>query len=345
MVTSAQGNGDANWWVATLDRVDATTGAVTAIARPGVQINMPRVSPDGRTVAYIGGLMSDFGSIGGDVWTVPIGGGTPTNITSGHPVTYTSLAWTAGGLRASTIQNEKMGAVALEPERPPRQLFALPVSLAAGDGRIAWSADGVRLATVVQDYTHAPAIYTGSAIAPRQVTHDNDALRPVVQARSITWRSEGYNVQGWLLSPIGADPNARAALIVSVHGGPTAANSPRFIEHGVGSALLDAGYYNFLPNPRGSYGQGEAFTAANRGDFGGGDLRNILAGVDAVEKVAPIDDGRLGLTGCSYGGFHGDVRQHADQPVQGDRRGCGPVELDQLLWHQRHQRMDAALFR
>jgi dipeptidyl aminopeptidase/acylaminoacyl peptidase len=68
-------------------------------------------------------------------------------------------------------------------------------------------------------------------------------------------------------------------------------------------ALLKAGYYVFLPNARGSFGQGEAFTAANKRDFGGGDLRDILAGIDAVERVAPIDDNRLGLGGCSYGGF------------------------------------------
>ena len=77
----------------------------------------------------------------------------------------------------------------------------------------------------------------------------------------------------------------------------------RFIQPGPATEYLDAGYYLFAPNPRGSYGQGEAFTAANKRDFGGGDLRDILAGVDAAEKAAPIDDDRLGLTGCSYGGF------------------------------------------
>ena len=59
----------------------------------------------------------------------------------------------------------------------------------------------------------------------------------------------------------------------------------------------------FQPNPRGSFGQGEAFKTSNRRDFGGGDLRDILAGVDAVEKVAPVDDKRLGIYGHSYGGF------------------------------------------
>jgi len=303
VVTSALGNGDANWWVATLDRVDAATGAVTSIARPATQLNMPRVSPDGKTVAYIGGLMSDFGSIGGDVWTVPITGGDPVNITRGQPVTFTSLTWTRGGLRAATLQNDRMGAMAIDPGRGPRPLFAMPVSLAAGDGKVAWDAAGAMVATIVQDFTHAPAIYAGLAAAPRQLTHDNDAVPPAVGARSVQWTNEGYRIQGWLLSPLHVDPTRKAPMIVSVHGGPSAANTPRFVEKGISSAPEDAGYYLFLPNPRGSYGQGEAFTAANKRDFGGGDLRDILAGIDAVEKIAPVDDGRLGLTGCSYGGF------------------------------------------
>jgi dipeptidyl aminopeptidase/acylaminoacyl peptidase len=58
-----------------------------------------------------------------------------------------------------------------------------------------------------------------------------------------------------------------------------------------------------MPNPRGSYGQGAAFTRANRRDFGGGDWRDILAGVDAVLARAPVDGNRLGLMGHSYGGF------------------------------------------
>ena len=59
----------------------------------------------------------------------------------------------------------------------------------------------------------------------------------------------------------------------------------------------------FLPNPRGSFGQGEAFTAGNVKDFGGGDLRDILAGVDEVVRTRPIDPKRLYLYGWSYGGF------------------------------------------
>jgi len=58
-----------------------------------------------------------------------------------------------------------------------------------------------------------------------------------------------------------------------------------------------------LPNPRGSYGQGEAFTQANIKDFGYGDFRDIMTGVDAVLKAAPVDSSRMGLMGWSYGGY------------------------------------------
>lgn len=297
VVTSALGNGDNNWWVATLDAVDATTGTVRTIAKPKTQINAPRVSADGRNVAYIGGLMSDFGSVGGDIWSVPLAGGEPANMTARADYTVTSLDTTSGGLRGTTLRGSDatlLTNAALG--------WSRPASFAAGDGKAAWSADGKTVAMVVQDYTHAPAIFAGPAAAPVQITHDNDTIPATMTARSITWKNDGFTVQGWLLAPLGADPKKKAAMVTIVHGGPSSASVPSFGGGGA-QALLDKGYYVFLPNPRGSYGQGQAFTAANKRDFGGGDLRDILTGIDAVEKVAPIDDARLGLMGGSYGGF------------------------------------------
>ena len=59
----------------------------------------------------------------------------------------------------------------------------------------------------------------------------------------------------------------------------------------------------FQRNPRGSFGQGQAFTGANVRDFGYGDFRDVLAGLDEALRAAPLDPNRLGLTGWSYGGF------------------------------------------
>jgi dipeptidyl aminopeptidase/acylaminoacyl peptidase len=58
-----------------------------------------------------------------------------------------------------------------------------------------------------------------------------------------------------------------------------------------------------MPNPRGSYGQGEDFTRGNVKDFGYGDLRDVLGGIDAAAAAAPIDPERTGIYGWSYGGY------------------------------------------
>jgi dipeptidyl aminopeptidase/acylaminoacyl peptidase len=58
VATGAKGNGDNNWWIATLDYIDAVAGGVRVIAAPRMQMNLPRVSRDGETVAFVGGLMT-----------------------------------------------------------------------------------------------------------------------------------------------------------------------------------------------------------------------------------------------------------------------------------------------
>jgi dipeptidyl aminopeptidase/acylaminoacyl peptidase len=303
VVTSALGNGDNNWWIAELDRIDAVSGAVHRIAAPSVQMNQPRVSPDGRTVAFIGGIMSDFGSVGGDVYTVPITGGEPVDRTPGYHGTFTSLLWGRGGLTGSALIGDRNAIVPFNAALAPAQpLWAAPVSIYASDARFARSADGRTLAFVSQDFEHATAVFGGQGAALRQITHDNDGWAPLVTARSLSWQSGSYTVQGWLLAPRNPPPG-KAPMVTSVHGGPAAANTANFVWQGSAADLIREGYYLFLPNPRGSYGQGEAFTRANIRDFGGGDLKDILAGIDAAERAAPIDDNRLGLMGYSYGGF------------------------------------------
>ena len=304
VASTAIGNGDANWWVATLDAIDAQTGAVRPIAKPGTQVRFPRISPDGKTVAYVGGLMSDYGSSGGDVWTAPFAGGAPINRTPDLKATITSLLWLKDGLRGTMLAGSDASLVRIDGKGAVTSLWSKPVGLMAGDAKVAFSLDGRAAASVVQDYEHASAVYAGSVAALGQITHDNDALPALVRARSVTWSNGGFTVQGWLLAPADADPAARAPMIVNVHGGPSAASTPNYIaDGGITADLVKAGYYVFYPNPRGSFGQGEAFTAANKRDFGGGDLKDILAGVDAVEKIAPVDENRLGLMGGSYGGF------------------------------------------
>jgi dipeptidyl aminopeptidase/acylaminoacyl peptidase len=303
VATEAKGDGDNNWWIARLAAV-GVDGSFREIANPGVQMKFPRISPDGRTVAFIGGLHSDFGPVGGDLWTVPFAGGTAVNRTPDYKGSFSSLIWRGKTLFATAIVSDNNALLTVDPVTgATKTVFTAQETFSAGDGRVSISRDGKLLAGVGEDFTTPPHIAAGSLSAPKTLTHENDALTPQVTAKSITWKSDGFNVQGWLTGPLNPEPGKTYPMIVQVHGGPSSAVQPSYMWKGTTNDLVQHGFYVFQANPRGSFGQGEAFTKANVKDFGGGDLRDILAGVDAVEKVAPVDDKRLGVYGHSYGGF------------------------------------------
>ena len=157
------------------------------------------------------------------------------------------------------------------------------------------------LAAVRESFTTPPEIVIGTPGHFRDLTSVNAGITAPLEAISVTWTVDGYDESGWLLLP--GHPLGKIPMITIVHGGPAAVAQPEFTGPGLQSSLLDRGWAVFRPNPRGSFGQGERFTAANIRDFGRGDLRDILAGIDAAERIAPIDEDRLGLTGGSYGGF------------------------------------------
>lgn len=312
--TAAKGNGDNNWWIAKLDYVDAETGALRVIAAPPMQMSLPRVSRDGKSVAFVGGLMSDWGSIGGDVYSVPLAGGEPTNLTPDFKGTFRGIAWRGADLIAAALIDDRYAVVTLDPAtRATRTLWSAPVDAKAQtfDGAIVFSADGAVAATITEDFTHAAEIAVGHLPTLAAVTRDNAALPANVAAQSVHWTNEGFRIQGWLLGPKQPAGSGKHPMVVVVHGGPSAAVTPHYVaagsQHGTRfdfvHDLITRGYYVFQANPRGSYGQGAAFTRANIRDFGRGDLRDILAGVDAVEKIAPVDDARLGIYGHSYGGW------------------------------------------
>ncbi len=309
--TAAPGDGDNHWWVAKLYAFDAARGAARLIytpANPRQQLADPRVSPDGKAVSFIGGLMSDFGSTGGDAFVLPLeGGAAPADVTAHAPYTVTALAWSCDGrgLVASVLAADQRRIVALDPAggAAGKILAASQENFGGTDDPLSASCGTDQTAVAHVSFDKPPEIELGAVGAWHDLTHENAGRAVAVSASNVTWKNEGLAVQGWLLSPPHTPPGGKFALITEVHGGPGAANEPFYAGVGLVARVLDAGYALFLPNPRGSFGQGEAFTLANVRDLGHGDLRDILAGITAAEAAVPIDEHRLGLTGWSYGGF------------------------------------------
>ncbi len=307
---SAQGSGDNNWWLARLHTIDTATGAIREIYRPAAQIAVPRWSPDGKQIAFVQGLMSDAGSTGGDIWTVPASGGAARNLTPGLKASPSWLHWqrTSGRLLFSEILGGGCAIGELDPASGRTSMLwqadeYLDSGYKSDELSLSLADDGTTSAVVRRSFDRAPEVWLGPVGRWKAVTRVNADLKPLWgRAESLQWRSDGFTAQGWLIYPRNFDPRKRYPLAVEVHGGPAAAAVPGWGGF-LTTSLAAEGYFVFEPNPRGSYGQGEAFTQANVRDFGHGDLRDILAGVDAVLKAAPVDPNRVGICGGSYGGF------------------------------------------
>jgi dipeptidyl aminopeptidase/acylaminoacyl peptidase len=308
VATASPGNGDANWWTAKLYGFPESGGAPRVMYVPPdrrQQIASPKLSRDGQTVAFIAGIMSDFGSTGGDVYTLSMDGGAPANLTAGMRASASALAWRCdGSLMAQQLSGDTTQFVDLGPggrPTPSKVLWTHGDSLNIRAAGISLACPSEMLAAAHESFTQPPEIEVGAQGHWRNLTSENAGLSLAVQVKSIWWTSDEFTVQGWLLLPSHAE--GRLPMVTVVHGGPSAATTPRFTSQDLASTLLQNGYAVFWPNPRGSFGQGERFTQANVRDFGHGDLRDILAGIDAAARAAPIDTARLGLYGGSYGGF------------------------------------------
>jgi dipeptidyl aminopeptidase/acylaminoacyl peptidase len=235
---------------------------------------------------------------------------------------------TGGQPGLSLARDGKTAAAIVSSFAQPPEIWVGP---ATGPGPRAGAGDVAATGATTTGATTTGATATGvtatgaAATSPlaelgwRQVTHRNAGLRPSWgEARSLHWPGEAspaapagsgtQTVQGWLLAPMAEDgrrpappPSGRRPMVVLVHGGPAGSARPGWPR--VAGVLASQGFYVLQPNPRGSYGQGEEFTRGNVKDFGYGDLRDILGGIDAATAAAPIDPERIGIFGWSYGGY------------------------------------------
>jgi dipeptidyl aminopeptidase/acylaminoacyl peptidase len=308
---AAPGPADNNWWIAKLYTAAVDSGKMKMIYTPPAdrQIAAPHWSPDGSKVAFLGGLMSDEGFDGGDIFVISGEGGALRNVTEGAKSTTTGLLWRNNETLLYTQDVDGGGAIAtLKLPSGETEVLWKGGEALHQDGNfpnLSFARDGMTSAAIRSSWEQPPEVSAGQVGDWKPITSDNAQQRPRWgKSQSLIWQSEGHRAQGWLLYPENFDAAKRYPMVVSIHGGPSSERSASWPSvHFDMSVMASLGYFVFFPNPRGSYGQGEAFTRANVKDFGGGDLRDILAGVDAAVHQAPIDEARIGVTGWSYGGY------------------------------------------
>jgi dipeptidyl aminopeptidase/acylaminoacyl peptidase len=188
---------------------------------------------------------------------------------------------------------------------------ALPIPKGVNEpvgGNSAFTKDGTRLL-----YNHngatAPGdlwVYTIATGKSHQVTHSlvagvrsDDMVEPyLVHYPS---RDGKWTISAFLYVPYNMARNGQNAAIVYIHGGPTSQTMNsfnRFVQY-----AANQGYMVLAPNYRGSTGYGKEFQQANLFDMGGGDLQDVLAGVDWIKQTGHLDPKKIAVMGGSYGGY------------------------------------------
>jgi dipeptidyl aminopeptidase/acylaminoacyl peptidase len=288
------------------------------VERPGLD-DMPRWSPDGRWIAFVthDGRTNWIGDT--EVAVVPAAGGTPRMLRSlGERVLpgEAVLSWRADSRAVYYAVPSGTGTQLLEMPLDGGDTRVLADCRALACWSFAVSADARRMAFIGSDARTPWEVFVSptSRFTPRRLTTSNAGLDQLALAalEVVRWRDEaGLELEGLLMTPTtGAPPYP---LLTWLHGGPAWQFTNAFTPHGMlptppseqlyGIQLLAArGYAVFMPNIRGSTGQGHDFRMANIGDWGGGDLRDVLSGIDVLVRRGVVDSTRLGVMGSSYGG-------------------------------------------
>jgi dipeptidyl aminopeptidase/acylaminoacyl peptidase len=171
--------------------------------------------------------------------------------------------------------------------------------------------------------------------SPRKLTDVNPQMRDFAlgETEIVTWKSsDGTPVEGILVKPVGYQAGRKYPLLVEAHGGPTGASNAGFKASwgSPGQVWAGMGWATLYPNPRGSTGYGEKFTQANIMDWGGGDYRDIMSGVDDMVKRGIADSTKLAFEGWSYGGYMTAWVVSQTSRFKAARMGAGLSDLQSM---------------
>jgi dipeptidyl aminopeptidase/acylaminoacyl peptidase len=275
-------------------------GAIQHIASPARPYGNLRISPDGKTIAYVGTHVD--GPTAHDLFLHPVSGGEPRNLTRSsidRPVS--SFIWRKSGtllVLATTGFTNRFYNMTQDGKAETIEGFEVhPMdSFTAGSGLLAF---------VAQTATEAPELWISQRSGrAEKVTHFNAEWDTIAVIRPEIFHYpslDGRKIEAALLKPKDYKRGTRVPLVVLVHGGPSGRWSDSF--QAWGQLLVGRGFAVLYPNIRGSTGYGYEFLAMNRRDWGGGDFKDVMAGVDFMIERGIADPERLGIGGWSYGGY------------------------------------------
>ena len=296
---------DDYWRVSKLVVLDAQSGEVTKTLEEHSGYAPPRWSPDGHRIA--GSRMRER-RITDEHLVFDLDSGKALRLEDHFGGTIDSMEWAgeSGALLAQSIEAAHTLVVRFDPRSGEGQ----PVSgLTTSDGDLSVSNDGKQILFIGQSPTQPNDVWVYRNGQASVLTDTNPQVRDwrLGTEREITWKNghDGHIVHGVIDLPPGYTKGTKYKTIVHIHGGPEEAWTIGW--HGnwynYATMLASQGFVVLLPDPRGSQGQGPAFTEANFQDWGGGDFQDVMSGVDYLIAQGISDPDKLAIGGWSFGGF------------------------------------------
>ncbi len=298
-----------DWPTADISIVEIAGGTIKPLAATKAAEQLPLYSPDGRWIAYVASDNPPTWGFNSTVHVVPAEGGTPRELAETYDRNPRLIGWSADGqkLYVSEIRGTTSRPYALPLQGTPEEISVGEgvignINLNRSRSTLGFSYEGVH---------KAPEAFISRVdrFEPVAVSRVNKDLAnfPLGRTEVVRWKSvDDFEIEGILTYPVDYEKGKRYPLLLVIHGGPAGVYTQNFIASAYlypVAAFAAKGYAVLRCNPRGSSGYGKKFRYANYKDWGGGDFKDLMAGVDHVIDLGVADGDHLGVMGWSYGGF------------------------------------------
>ena len=307
---AARAGGSQEAWSTNFDiyrvPVDGSAAPVNVSADNPAMDTLPRVSPDGRQLAWLAMSRPGFEADRLRVMVRRLPDGDAREVAPDWDYSPHALAWGADSrtlyVTAADTGNEKLFAI----DSRNGKVRAL-----TGEGHV----NGFDIAgdalIYSQDAFDRPAeLYRVSRRGGRstQLTRHTEARLADLQFGEYEQfqftGAGGDTVYGWIVAPTGLDPERRYPVAFLIHGGPQGSFGNQFHYRWNPQTYAGAGYVAVMIDFHGSTGYGQAFTDSISGDWGGKPLEDLQKGWQhVVDSYAFVDPDKVCALGASYGGY------------------------------------------
>ena len=293
--------------------LNVATGDIKTLTSTAGPDRSPVVSPDGKTVAYLGYQDKVQTYQVTRLRLMNVDGTNKHEVLTNLDRSVKDIQWSADGKRiyfmydefgdTKVAQYNLGGSHKVLAEHIGGTTLGRPY--ASGSYSVSKRGD-IAFSLSKPDRPAEVGILAQKSTKPKQLTALNEDLlghKTLGKVEELWYKAstDGRDLQAWVVYPPNYDPNKKYPMMIENHGGPILNYGDRF------SAEIQlyaaAGYIVYYPNPRGSTGYGEEFGNLLFNNYPGDDYQDVMDGVDVLISKGIAHEDQLFVTGGSAGGI------------------------------------------